>query len=68
MSPGYCTECMHAYLARDLVPSSLDPDDDEDIRIERVSVERAKKLVRWGEIEDAKTVAALSMATPLLDQ
>ena len=68
MSPGYCTEYMHAYLARDLVPSRLDPDADEEIVVERVSVERAEKLVRWGEIEDAKTIAALSMAMPLLER
>ena len=68
MSPGYCTEYMHAYLARDLVPSRLDPDADEEIVVERVSVERAEKLIRWGEIEDAKTIAALSMAMPLLER
>ena len=68
MSPGYCTEYMHAYLARELVPSQLSPDEDEDITVERVPIERAKKLVRWGEIEDAKTVAALYMAMSMLDR
>ena len=68
MSPGYCTEYMHAYLAQDLVPSRLDPDADEEIDVERVSIERANKLIRWGEIEDAKTIAALSIAMPLLDR
>ena len=41
---------------------------DEDITVERVPIERAKKLVRWGEIEDAKTVAALYMAMSMLDR
>ncbi len=68
MSPGYCTEYMHAYLARELVPSQLNPDEDEDITVERVPIDRIKKLVRWGEIKDAKTVAALYMAMPMLDR
>ena len=30
-APGFCTEYMYAYLARDLSPSSLPPDEDENI-------------------------------------
>ena len=35
-SPGFCTEFMYAYLAKDLVPRSLQADDDEDIEVEKV--------------------------------
>ena len=63
MSPGFCTEYMHAYLALDLVPSRMEPDDDEDISVERVPLGDAGRLVRSGDIEDAKTISALSMAS-----
>ena len=63
MSPGFCTEYMHAYLAQDLAPSRMEPDDDEDISVERIPLSRAAQLVQRGDIEDAKTIAALSMAS-----
>ncbi len=68
MSPGYCTEFMYAYLAKDLVPGRLDADDDEDIEVERVPIARVSKLIRLGEIQDAKTIAALLMAIHLFDE
>ena len=67
MSPGYCTEFMHAYLAKDLVPSKLQADADESIEVERVSISRVSRLIRLGEIQDAKTIAALLMAVYLFD-
>ncbi len=67
MSPGYCTEFMYAYLAKDLVPSRLQGDADESIEVERVSISRASRLIRLGEIQDAKTIAALLMAVYLFD-
>ena len=67
MSPGYCTEYMHAYLARDLFPSKLRADEDESIRVERLPVSRVPRLIRQGEIRDAKTVDALLMATCLYE-
>ncbi|MDE2687887.1 MAG: NUDIX hydrolase [Chloroflexota bacterium] len=62
-SPGFCTEFMYAYLAKDLVPRSLQADDDEDIQVEKVPLSRIPQLIRLGEIQDAKTIAALLMAT-----
>ena len=67
-SPGFCTEFMYAYLARDLVPSPLSPDDDEFIEVERQPISRIPQLIRLGEIQDAKTIAALLMTTCLFDQ
>ena len=62
-SPGFCTEFMYAYLAKDLVPRTLQPDDDEDIQIEKVPLSRIPQLIRLGEIQDAKSIAVLLMAT-----
>jgi ADP-ribose pyrophosphatase len=67
MSPGYCTEFMYAYLAKDLVPSRLQADADESIEVERVSISGVSRLIRLGEIQDAKTIAALLMAVYLFD-
>ena len=67
MSPGYCTEFMYPYLAKDLVPSRLAADEDERINVERFPVSRIPKLIRVGEIQDAKTIAALLMATCLFE-
>jgi ADP-ribose pyrophosphatase len=64
-SPGFCTEFMYPYLAKDLVESRLDPDDDEDIEVQRFSVSRISQLIRLGEIQDAKTIASLLMTLHL---
>ena len=66
-SPGFCTEYMYAYLARDLVASQLSPDDDEFIELVRRPISRIPQLIRLGEIQDAKTIAALLMATCIFD-
>lgn len=66
-TPGFCTEFMYAYLAKDLVPSKLDADDDEDIEVEKFPLSRVPQLIRLGEIQDAKTVAALLMTICLFE-
>ena len=62
IAPGFCTEYMHTYIATDLRPSSLAPDEDESIEVVPVSLERIPELIRTGEIQDGKSVAALLMA------
>ena len=62
-SPGFCDELMYAYVGRDLVPSALQPDPDEIIQTETVPLSSVVALIRNGEIQDAKTIAALLMAT-----
>ena len=58
-TPGFCNELMHAYVARDLQNSSLDPDDDEDITVVPVPMAEALDMIVSGKIRDAKTIAAL---------
>ena len=67
-SPGISTELIHAYVARDLVPSQLEPDPDENIVIERYPLSRVAGLIREGEIQDGKTIAALLILTCVLEQ
>jgi ADP-ribose pyrophosphatase len=66
-SPGFSTEFIYAYLAKDLIPSKLKADADENILIEKFPVSSISKLIRLGEIQDAKTIAALLMAAYLFD-
>jgi ADP-ribose pyrophosphatase len=61
LAPGWCTEYMHAYLATDLSLSRLDPDYDENISIVRVPLTQTPELIARGEIQDAKSIAALLM-------
>ena len=62
VSPGWCTEFMHAYLATELSPARLDADFDEDITVIRVPLTQTLDLISSGEIQDAKSVASLLLA------
>jgi 8-oxo-dGTP pyrophosphatase MutT (NUDIX family) len=66
LAPGWCTEYMHAYLATDLSLSRLDPDYDENISIVRVPLAQTPELIARGEIQDAKSIAALLMVMQVL--
>jgi len=59
LAPGYSTELMHAFLATELTPSQLPPDEDEDIHIEKVPWQQALAMAQTGEIQDAKSLACL---------
>ena len=67
-TPGFCDERMHVFLATDLEPSRLEPDADENIAVERFSVSEIREMIRNGEIEDAKSIAALLMAICLTSE
>jgi ADP-ribose pyrophosphatase len=59
MAPGYSTEYLHVYLATGLTPAPLPADEDEDLRVERLTLTQIDALIRSGELHDAKTLAAL---------
>jgi ADP-ribose pyrophosphatase len=61
-SPGFTDEYMYCYIAKNLIENKLPADDDEDIRVESVPFDRINKLIKLGEIQDAKTIAILLMA------
>jgi len=58
-SPGYCTEYLYLYLASDLVPSPLQAEDSEGIRLARVPLSEVTSLITSGKICDAKSIAGL---------
>lgn len=58
-SPGIFQERLYLFKATDLSPGRNSLEDGEDIALYPVTPEEAKKLIRSGEIEDAKTLLAL---------
>ena len=66
LAPGWCTEYMYAYLARDLEPSRLPADDDESITVVPVPLDQVFSMMESGEIQDAKSIASLLLALRLL--
>jgi len=57
-SPGFLTEAVHVYAARDLVPHRLHAEE-EDLTVVRVPLAKAIALVGQGEIVDAKSIIGL---------
>jgi len=60
-SPGYCTELLHAFVARDLRKGETRLDLDEEITVGVMSFEKLVELARSGAIKDAKTLATLAL-------
>ncbi|HZZ63910.1 MAG TPA: NUDIX hydrolase [Candidatus Baltobacteraceae bacterium] len=58
-TPGYCTEVVHLYLARNLQAGIQELDDDEAIEVRTVSLEEAWKMQASGLIVDMKTLLAM---------
>lgn len=66
LAPGWCTEHMHVYLARDLYEAPLPPDEDERIEVVRLPRAEWEALIAAGAIRDAKSIAAWHLALPHL--
>jgi ADP-ribose pyrophosphatase len=64
--PSFCDERVNLFLARDLDRAERELDHDEVINVEQVPMEEALRMVRRGEIFDAKTIAALHLAREFL--
>jgi len=63
LAPGYSTEYLDIYLAQEMSPAPLDPDEDEDLEIERLDSHQIQKKIEAGIIEDAKTLASLYLVS-----
>jgi ADP-ribose pyrophosphatase len=59
LAPGWCDEFMTIFVAEDLSDSPLPSDPDEVIEVEPLTLDEALDALASGEIQDAKTVAAL---------
>jgi len=66
LAPGYSTELMHVFLATGLTYDPLDPDADEYLSVEKLPVAEALQLAESGQMQDAKSLAALLLAKKYL--
>jgi ADP-ribose pyrophosphatase len=62
LAPGYSTEFMHVYLARELRHDPLEADADEFLSVEKLPFAEAIQMAERGEMPDAKSLAALLLA------
>ena len=68
MAPGYTTEEMHVYLARDLYENPLQQDDDEFLQLVGIPLDKVRQLISDGRLMDGKSLAAFVMAQPHLNE
>ncbi len=59
VSPGFLTESMEVFLARDLTKGKAQPEEDERIAVRFFPLPRAIQMGMSGKIRDAKTLASL---------
>lgn len=59
VAPGYSTEKIHIYLAKDLTKTQTRMEEDENLTVESFPFQAALDKIRTGEIRDAKTIAGL---------
>ncbi|MBO9367372.1 MAG: NUDIX hydrolase [Chloroflexi bacterium] len=62
LAPGYSTEKMSVFIARELYAAPLQADADEFLDLVRLPLEEALRAAENGEIPDAKSLAALYLA------
>jgi len=60
-TPGFCSEWMEAFTARDLTYVGPDTQDGEEITVALLAPDRLRDMMFSGEIADAKTIAALGL-------
>ena len=58
-TPGYSSEILHIYLARDLRRGVQAPEMDEDISIVEMSIDQVLDGIRGGRVKDSKTIVAI---------
>lgn len=56
---AFCDEWIEVFVAKDLVPTKQNLDEDEFIDVRAYTMEALKEKIFTGEIQDAKTIAAL---------
>jgi ADP-ribose pyrophosphatase len=59
LTPGYCNELMHVYLARGLRPAGGQPEPDERIEVVTMPFDEALAMIERGKIQHAPTVCGL---------
>lgn len=62
VSPGFCTEKIHIYLATGLTKGKTNPDEDEFVEIYEYSLDETMKMIMDNRLTDAKTVIGIMKA------
>jgi 8-oxo-dGTP pyrophosphatase MutT (NUDIX family) len=66
--PGYSDERLYIYIAMNLLPVERHLDQDEIINVHEVEFSDALDMIRRGEIQDAKSIAGLFLASDWLKE
>lgn len=67
-APGFCTEMLHIYMAKNLIPGETRREEGEyGMQILELSFDEINAKIRSGEINDAKTLSGILMARNYLD-
>jgi ADP-ribose pyrophosphatase len=61
-APGFCDEVQYLFVARELTPSHLPADEDEEITIVEMMQPEILNAIRTGDICDGKTLAIILKA------
>ena len=57
--PGFTDEVIHIYIARDLVKTTVNPDEDEFLEVRAYELRDIRHMIRDGLICDAKTISGM---------
>ena len=66
VSPGFLTEKMHVFLATSLTETAQMLESDEILTLHRYTFDQLSTMIQTGEIEDAKTIIGIMMASTKL--
>jgi len=64
--PAYSDERIHLFLATGLTRAAQKLDEDELLYVHRIKLNQAMKMIKQGEIQDAKTITGLQLAADRL--
>ena len=67
-APGYSTEKLHSFLALNLQSGAAYLDQDEEISVEKTSLDKALQMISTNEICDGKTIATILYYTKFGDK
>jgi ADP-ribose pyrophosphatase len=60
LTPGYCTELIHIFLAIEIEDAKQKLEDDESIRVITIELPEVKEMIKDGLIKDAKTIIGVT--------
>jgi ADP-ribose pyrophosphatase len=62
LAPGYSSEKAILFLAEELTHAPLSPDDDEDLHVEKYTLNQLWELIATAQLKDGKTLASVLLA------